>query len=88
MLRRKLGLRMEDPKELRVKPMPIWCTSCNHMTKAKTKISRLRITINQSKLLPLRMRRMKVASCAYLLIIRQRSAQTVKKENFNLSRRL
>jgi hypothetical protein len=31
---------------------------------------------------------MRVASCADLLIIGQRSVQTVKEENLNLSRRL
>jgi hypothetical protein len=73
MLRRKLGLRMNDLKELRVKPVPTWCTSRSHMTKAKARLSRIRITISQSKLLPLRrrrrIRRMRVASCADFLII-------------------
>jgi hypothetical protein len=90
-LRRKLGLSTDDLKELRVKPAPTWCTSRRHMTKAKTKLSTIRITTSQSKLLPLRRRirrRMRVVSCADLLIIRQRSAQTTKEENLNLSRRL
>jgi hypothetical protein len=78
MLRRKLRLRMNDLKELGVKPVSIWCTSRSHMAKtkvkAKAKLSRIRIIISQSKLLPLRRRRrrrrrMRVASCADLLII-------------------
>jgi hypothetical protein len=52
MLRRKLGLRNDDLKELRVKSVSTWCTSHNHIVKAK--LSRIRITISQSKLLPLR----------------------------------
>jgi hypothetical protein len=83
---------MDDLKELRVKPVPTWCTSCSHMAKAKEKLSIIRIIISQSKLLPLRrrrrIRRMRVASCVDLLIIRQRSVQIVKEENLNLSRRL
>jgi hypothetical protein len=35
MLRRKLGLRMDDLKLLRVKPVSTWCTNRGHMTKAK-----------------------------------------------------
>jgi hypothetical protein len=62
------------------------------MTKVKTKLSRIRITISQIKLLPLRRRRrrrrMRVASGADLLIIGQRSVQTAKEANLNLSRRL
>jgi hypothetical protein len=61
------------------------------MAKAKTKLSRIRITASQSKLLPLRRRRIRrrrVVLCADLLIIGQRSAQTAKGENLNLSRRL
>jgi hypothetical protein len=62
------------------------------MAKANAKLSRIRITISQSKLLPLRrrrkIRRMKVVLCADLLIIGQRSVQTIKEENLNLSRRL
>jgi hypothetical protein len=92
MLRRKLSLRTDDLNELRVKPVPTWCTSRSHMAKAKAKLSRIRITIIQSKLLPLsrrrRIRRLRVASCADLLIIGQRSVQILKKENVNLSRRL
>jgi hypothetical protein len=72
MLRRKLKLRKDDLKELRVKLVPTWCTNCSHMVKAKTKPSKIRIIISQSKLLPLRrrriIRRMRVASCADLLI--------------------
>jgi hypothetical protein len=90
MLRRKLGSRTDDLKELRVKPVPTWCTSRRHMAKAK--LSRIRIIANQSKLLPLRRRRrirmMRVVSCADLLIIGQRSDQTAKEENLNLSKRL
>jgi hypothetical protein len=70
MLRRKLRLRTNDLKELRVKPVPIWCTSCSHMAKAKVKINRIRIITSQRKLVPLRRRRrirkMRVASCADL----------------------
>jgi hypothetical protein len=92
MLRRKLGLRMGDLKELRVKSVPTWCTSRSHMAKAKKKLSRIRITTRQSKLLPLRRRRiisrMRVASCVNLLIIGQRSVQIIKEENLNQSRRL
>jgi hypothetical protein len=75
MLRRKLELRTNDLKELRVKPVPIWCTSHSHMAKAK--LSRIRMTIGQIKLLHLRIRRrirrMMVNSYADLLIIGQRS---------------
>jgi hypothetical protein len=92
MLRRKLGPRTDDLKELRVKPAPTWCTSIRHMTKAKTKLSRIRITTSQSKLLHLRrrrkIRRRMVVLCEDLLIIGQRSAQTAKEENLNLSRKL
>jgi hypothetical protein len=92
MHRKKLGPMTDDLKELRVKPEPTWCTSRRHMIKAKAKLTRIRITTSQSKLLPLRRiiirRRMRVASCADLLIIGQRSAQTAKEENLNLSRRL
>jgi hypothetical protein len=83
MLRRKLGLKMDDLKELRVKLVSTWCTSCNHMLRAKE--SRTKIITNQSKVLPSRRRRRRrrrrrIASCAVPLIIGQRSAQTVKKE--------
>jgi hypothetical protein len=54
------------------------------MAKAKAKLSRIRIIASQNKLLPLRrrrkLRRMRVVSCADLLIIGQRSAQTAKKK--------
>jgi hypothetical protein len=58
--------------------------------KGKAKLRRIRITISQSKLLPLRrrIRRTMVASCAGLLIIGQISVQIVNEENLNLSRRL
>jgi hypothetical protein len=83
MLRRKLRKRTDNLKELRVKPVPIWCTSHSHMAKVKAKLSRIRIIISQSKLLPLRRRiiwRMRVASCANLLIIEQRSVQSAKEK--------
>jgi hypothetical protein len=72
MLRRTLRLRTDDLKELRVKLVPTWCTSCSHMLKAKA--SRIRITTSQSKLLSLRRRRRRIrrrmiASSADLLII-------------------
>jgi hypothetical protein len=75
MLRKKLKLRMDDLKELRVKPVSTWCTSRSHMVKAMVKLRRIRITIRQGKLLHLRrrIRRMSVASCVDLLIIGQRS---------------
>jgi hypothetical protein len=91
MLWTKLGLRTDDLKELRVKPVPTWCTNYSHITKVKAKLSRIRITISLSKLLPLRrrrIRRMRITSCADLLIIGQRSVQITKKENLNWSRRL
>jgi hypothetical protein len=92
MLRRKLGPRTDDLKELRVKPAPTWSTRRRHMAKAKAKLSRIRIIASQSKLLPLRrrrkIRRMRDVSCADLLIIGQRSTQTTKEENLNLSKRL
>jgi hypothetical protein len=82
---------MDDLKELRIKPVPTWCNNRSHTTKAK--VSRIRITTSQSKLLPLttrrrRMRRMRVGLCVDLLIIGQRSVQTAKEENLNLSRKL
>jgi hypothetical protein len=90
MLRRNLELRMDDLKELRVKPVSTWCT--NHSYMAKAKLSRIRITTSQSKLLLLRRRRIirrkRVASCADLLISGQRSVQITKDENLNLSKRL
>jgi hypothetical protein len=63
------------------------------MAMTKAKLSRIRIITRQRKLLPLRRRRrrigrMRVVSCADLLIIGQRSVQTTKEENLNLSRRL
>jgi hypothetical protein len=92
MLRRKLGPRTDDLKELRVKPAPMWCTRRRHIAKVKAKLSRIRITTSQNKLLSLRrrrrIRRMILVLCADLLIIRQRSSQTAKEENLNLSRRL
>jgi hypothetical protein len=93
MLRRKLKPRMDDLKKLRVKLASTWCTSRIHMAKAKTKakLSIIRITASQSKLLPLRRRRimrMRVILCADLLIIGQKNVQTAKEENLNLSKRL
>jgi hypothetical protein len=62
------------------------------MAKTKAKLSRIRITISQSKLLPLRrrrkIRRMRFVLCVDVLIIGQRSAQTAKEENLNLSKRI
>jgi hypothetical protein len=80
MLRRKLRLKTDDLKELRVKPVSTWCTSHSHMTKAK--LSKIKIIISQSKLLPLRriiiIRMMMVVSCADLPIIGQRIIQIAK----------
>jgi hypothetical protein len=87
MLRRKIGLRTNNLKELRVKPVPTWCTSRSHMTKAK--LCRIIITTSQSKLLPLRRRRrrtrrrrrrMRIASCADLLIIGQKVSKSQRKK--------
>jgi hypothetical protein len=75
MLRRKLGLKMDDLKPLKVKPMPTWCPSCSHMARAKA--SRTRITTSQRKILPSRRRRIRrsmVPSCVVPLIIGQESA--------------
>jgi hypothetical protein len=91
MLRRKLRLRMNDLKELRVKPVSTWCTGRSHTEKAKAKLSRIRIITSQSKLLPSRrrrIRRMRVASCVDLRIIGQRSVQIAKEENLNLIKKL
>jgi hypothetical protein len=80
---------MDDLMGPRVKPVSTWCTSRSYMAKAK--LSRIRITTSQSKLLPFRRRRirmMRITSCANLLIIEQRSVQIIKEENINLSRRL
>jgi hypothetical protein len=49
-LRRKLELRIDDLKELRVKAVPIWCTSRSHLIKINAKLSRIRITTSQGKL--------------------------------------
>jgi hypothetical protein len=65
MLRRQLGPKMDDLKQLRVKPVPTWCNSHSHMARAKA--SRTRIATSQTKVLPSRRRirwRMRVASCA------------------------
>jgi hypothetical protein len=81
-LRRNLRLKMDDLNELRLKPVPIWCTNRSHMARAKA--SRTRITTSQSKIIPSRRRRrrgrMRVASCVIPLIIGQRSAQTAKEK--------
>jgi hypothetical protein len=75
---------MDDIKELRVKLVPTCCTSHSHMTKTKVKLSRIRIITSQSKLLPLRriiiMRRIRVASCADLLIIGQKMSKSQRKK--------
>jgi hypothetical protein len=79
---------MDDLKELRVKLVPIWCTSHSHM--ARPRPSKIRIT-SQNNLLPLRrrkLRRMRVALCEVVLIIGQRSFHTAKEKNLSLSRRL
>jgi hypothetical protein len=55
MLRRELGLKMDDQKDLRVKPVPTWCTS--HSNIARAMASKTRITTSQSKLLHSRRRR-------------------------------
>jgi hypothetical protein len=89
MLKRKLGLRMDDLKELRIKQVPTWRTSRSHMARARS--SRIKTTTSQSHLLSSkrrRLRRMRVASCVVLLIIGQRSAHTAKKENLSLSKKL
>jgi hypothetical protein len=44
MLRRKLRVRTDDLKELMLKPMPIWYTSCSYMKNIK--LSRFKITTN------------------------------------------
>jgi hypothetical protein len=54
---RKLGLKIYDLKELRVKPIPTWCVSCSHMASAST--SRTRTTTSQSKILHSRRRRIR-----------------------------
>jgi hypothetical protein len=80
MLRRKLGRTTNDLKELRVKPTSTCCT--NHSDMAKAKLSRIRIT-RQSKLLPLRrrrIRRMSVALYVDLLIIRQKVSKLQRKK--------
>jgi hypothetical protein len=48
MLRRKLELRMNDLKELRVKSVPTWYTSRSHIANAEAnvKLSRIKITIS------------------------------------------
>jgi hypothetical protein len=89
----KARAKTDDLKEMRAKPVATWCTSHSHMAKAKTKakLSRIRTITSQSKLLPLRRRRIKrlrVALCVDLMIIGQGSVQTAKEENFILSRRL
>jgi hypothetical protein len=55
---RQLGLKIDDLRELRVKPVTTWCTS--HSDMARAKASRTRITTSQSKLLPSRRRRIKM----------------------------
>jgi hypothetical protein len=82
MLSRKFGLKMDDLKELRAKPVSSWCTNHCHMARAKA--NRTRIKISQSKILPSRRRirrSMRVALCVVPLIIGQRNAQTAKKNS-------
>jgi hypothetical protein len=78
MLRRNLGIKMDDLKELRVKPVLTRCTSLSHMARAMA--SRTKITITQSNLLPSRRRKIKwrvrVASCVVPLIIGQKKKTT------------
>jgi hypothetical protein len=91
MSRRKLRLRIDDLKDLRVKPVSTCCISHSHMARARPRPRRTRTITSQSNLLPLRRRRlyrMRVASCAVPLIIGQRSAHTSKEEKLSLSRRL
>jgi hypothetical protein len=81
MLKRNFGLKIDDLKELRAKPVQTWCTI--HMTKGKA--SRTRIIASQSKILPSRRRRrirrwIRVALCVVPLIIEQRSDQTAKEK--------
>jgi hypothetical protein len=87
-----VSLGVEDKARAKDGRVPTWCTSRSYMTKANAKLRRIRITTSQSKQLPLRRRiiisRMRVASCADLQIIGQRSVQITKEENINLSRRL
>jgi hypothetical protein len=61
MLRRKLELKMDDLKELRVKPLQTWYTSRSHKARAKT--SRTRITTSQSKILPSKKKNKKDDGC-------------------------
>jgi hypothetical protein len=60
--------------------------------KGKGKAKQNQNKTSQSKLLPLsgrrRIRRMRVATCADLRIIGQRSVQITNEENLNLRRRL
>jgi hypothetical protein len=41
-VKEKARAKMDDLKELRVKSIPTWCTSRSNMTKAKTKLSRIK----------------------------------------------
>jgi hypothetical protein len=93
MSRRKLRLRIDDLKDMRVKLVSTCCISHSHMARARARPRprRTRTITSQSNLLPLRRRRlyrMRVASCAVPLIIGQRSAHTSKEEKLSLSRRL
>jgi hypothetical protein len=54
----KAWAKMDNIKELRIKLALIWCTSHNHMARAR--INRTRIITRQSKILSLRRRRMRV----------------------------
>jgi hypothetical protein len=97
----KVGAKDERSKEVEGQTSANMVHQLQSHDKAKTKLSRIRITTSQSKLLSLRRRRrggggrrrrrrmrMRVASCADLRTIGQKSVQIAKEENLNLSRRL
>jgi hypothetical protein len=107
----KVGAKGERSKEVEGQTSANMVHQLQSHDKAKTKLSRIRITTSQSKLLSLRRRRrrggggggggrrrrrrrrrrrmrMRVASCADLRTIGQKSVQIAKEENLNLSRRL
>jgi hypothetical protein len=73
MSRRKLRLRTNDLKELRVKPVPTWCINRSHMIKAKEKQT---TTFKKKK----KIRRTRVTSCANLLIIGQEVSKSQRKK--------
>jgi hypothetical protein len=96
----KVGAKDERSKEVEGQTSANMVHQLQSHDKAKTKLSRIRITTSQSKLLSLRRRRrrggggrrrrmrMRVASCADLRTIGQKSVQIAKEENLNLNRRL